>query len=634
MGTKEKDPRLNPEQPTTPAIINEGITAALAVRDATRNGDDSHTSGMGARRPVQDAIEFATKLMDKKINTWAERQGDNKRKSDDTARNNQNQQPNKRQNTGRAYAAGNDDRRPYGGPRPLGKPDNNVVRGGISSIIMSNSDGESWVNHYYLGCHVKPYLNHPFNIDLMPVELGINSQQKLCEVNQSWPYLREAKISSHSDAPLHKKGLALVLMQREKVVFGLRFGGNICTKTSARSFTDHKSLQLSLIRRKLIMMASSLALSLTIGLDLPKQILRAQTEARKPENIKKEDVGGMLVENSKDPEKLRTESWNHVWMENLFALMAGVYILVTMLWQLRLLILHERNSETIGFVSATRDTSMGSAGQHHDGFFHEFPSHHKRSLQKALGTSLDMILTYICKPPGQSERTIQTLEDMLRACVIDFGNGWVKHFPLVEFSYNNSYHASIKAAPFEALYGRKCRSPMCWAEVGQVQLTGPELVQETTERIIQIKQRIQTARDRQKSYADLKRKPMEFQVRDKVMLKVSPWKGVVRFGKRGKLNPRYVGPFKVLKKVGAIAYKLELPQELSRVHNTFHVSNLKKCYSDDPLVVPLEGLQVDDKLHFVEEPVEIMDREVKQLRQSRVLIVSRGRDSMNSKTGS
>ncbi|GJS25242.1 putative reverse transcriptase domain-containing protein [Tanacetum coccineum] len=250
-----------------------------------------------------------------------------------------------------------------------------------------------------------------------------------------------------------------------------------------------------------------------------------------------------------------------------------------------------------------------------------FASNFWRSLQKALGTSLDMSTAYHPQTDGQSERTIQTLEDMLRACVIDFGNGWVKHLPLVEFSYNNSYHASIKAAPFEALYGRKCRSPVCWAEVGQVQLTGPELVQETTERIIQIKQRIQTARDRQKSYADLKRKPMEFQVGDKVMLKVSPWKGVVRFGKRGKLNPRYVGPFKVLKKVGAVAYKLELPQELSRVHNTFHVSNLKKCYSDDPLVVPLEGLQVDDKLHFVEEPIEIMDRKVKQLRRSRVPIV-------------
>ncbi|GKF50326.1 putative reverse transcriptase domain-containing protein, partial [Tanacetum coccineum] len=162
-----------------------------------------------------------------------------------------------------------------------------------------------------------------------------------------------------------------------------------------------------------------------------------------------------------------------------------------------------------------------------------------------------MSTAYHPQTDRQSKRTIQTLEDMLRACVIDFGKGWVNHLPLVEFSYNNSYHASIKVASFEALYGRKCRSPVCWAEA---------------------------ARDWQKSYADLKRKPMEFQVRDRVMLKVLPWKGVVSFSKRGKLNPRYVGPFKLLENVGSIAYKLELPQELSRVHNTFHVSNLKKCY--------------------------------------------------------
>ncbi|GKB40717.1 putative reverse transcriptase domain-containing protein [Tanacetum coccineum] len=204
-----------------------------------------------------------------------------------------------------------------------------------------------------------------------------------------------------------------------------------------------------------------------------------------------------------------------------------------------------------------------------------FASNFWKSLQKALGTSLDMSTAYHPETDGQSERTIQTLEDMLRA-----------------------------------LYGRKCRSPVCWAEVGQVQLTGPDLVRETTEKIIQIKQRMQTARDRQKSYADKKRKPMDFQVGDKVMLKVSPWKGVVRFGKRGKLNPRYVGPFKVLEKVRAVAYKLELPQELSRVHNTFHVSNLKRCYSDDPLTVPLDGLHIDEKIQFVEEPVKIMDREV------------------------
>ncbi|GKA43831.1 putative reverse transcriptase domain-containing protein [Tanacetum coccineum] len=252
------------------------------------------------------------------------------------------------------------------------------------------------------------------------------------------------------------------------------------------------------------------------------------------------------------------------------------------------------------------------------------------TIWNALGTNLDMSTAYHPQMDGQSERTIQTLEDMLRACAIDFGKGWVNHLPLVEFSYNNSYHASIKAAPFEALYGRKCRSPVCWTEVGEAQLLGPELIQETTDKIVQIKQKMQAARDRQKSYADLKRKPMEFQVGDKVMLKVSPWKGVVRFGKRGKLNPRYVGPFKVLEKVGEVAYKLELPEELSRVHNTFHVSNLKKCYADEPLAVLLDGLHFDDKLQFVEEPVEIVDREVKRLKQSRIPLV---KVRWNSKRG-
>ncbi|GKC64432.1 putative reverse transcriptase domain-containing protein [Tanacetum coccineum] len=146
--------------------------------------------------------------------------------------------------------------------------------------------------------------------------------------------------------------------------------------------------------------------------------------------------------------------------------------------------------------------------------------------------------------------------DMLRACVLDFRKGWDRHLSLVEFSYNNSYHTSIKTAPFEALYGRKCRSPICWAEVGDSQLTGPEIIHETTEKIVQIKSCIQAARDCQKSYADIRWKPLEFQVGDKVMLKVSSWKGVIYFGKRGKLNPRYIGPFKIIAKVGTVAYRL------------------------------------------------------------------------------
>ncbi|GJW44262.1 putative reverse transcriptase domain-containing protein [Tanacetum coccineum] len=201
---------------------------------------------------------------------------------------------------------------------------------------------------------------------------------------------------------------------------------------------------------------------------------------------------------------------------------------------------------------------------------------------------------------------------------------------LVSAGTATSYHTSIKAAPFDVLYGCKCRSPIFWAEVGDTQLTGPEIIHETTEKIVQIKKRIQAARDHQKSYADVRHKPLEFQEGDKVMLKVSPWKWVIRFGKRGKLNPRYIGPFKVLAKVETVAYRLELPQQLRRVHRTFHVSNLKKCLSDEPLAISLDEIHIDDKLHFVEEPVEIMDHEVKRLKKSRIPII---KVRWNSKRG-
>nr|GEU83170.1 hypothetical protein [Tanacetum cinerariifolium] len=250
-----------------------------------------------------------------------------------------------------------------------------------------------------------------------------------------------------------------------------------------------------------------------------------------------------------------------------------------------------------------------------------FTSRFWETLQKALGTQLNLSTAYHPDTDGQSERTIQTLKDMLRACVIDFGNSWDQHLPLIEFSYNNSYYASINAAPFEALYGQKCISPVCWSEVGDRQLTGPELIRETTKKIVQIKNQLLTARSRQKSYADVRRKPMEFEVGDMVMLKVSPWKGVIHFGKRGKLSPRYIGTFEIIKRIGPVAYKLELPEKLRGIHNTFHVSNLKKCLADEKLIIPLEEIQLDDKLHFIEESIEIIDREVKQLKQSRIPIV-------------
>ncbi|GJZ65991.1 putative reverse transcriptase domain-containing protein [Tanacetum coccineum] len=227
-----------------------------------------------------------------------------------------------------------------------------------------------------------------------------------------------------------------------------------------------------------------------------------------------------------------------------------------------------------------------------------FTSRLWQTFQKALGTRLDMRTAYHPQTDGQSEHTIQTLEDMLRA-----------------------YHTSIQCAPFEALYGRKCRSPVLWAEIGEGSLIGPELVQETTDKVVAIKERLQAVRDRQKSYADNRRKPLEFEVGDRVMLKVSPWKGVVRFGKKGKLAPRYVGPFEILKRIGHVAYRLRLPEELSGVHDTFHVSNLKKCLADASLHVPLNEIKVDKTLRFIEEPVEILGREIKNLKRSKIPLV-------------
>ncbi|GJV01368.1 putative reverse transcriptase domain-containing protein [Tanacetum coccineum] len=292
------------------------------------------------------------------------------------------------------------------------------------------------------------------------------------------------------------------------------------------------------------------SLVMTIHPKLPSQILKAQTKALKEENI-----------------RLKTyEEWTkhlkYVLMELVvLKTEAGYHYLKTLFDGYM-----RHNREYVGkclTCSRVKAECQKPSG-----------------LLNALGTQLDMSTAYHPETDGQSERTIQTLKDMLRSCVIYFGKGWEKHLPLVEFSYNNSYHASIKAAPFKARYGQKCRSP-----------------------IVQIRQRLQAARDRQRSYDNVRRKPLEFQVGDRVMLKVSPHK---------------------------VAYKLELLEELSNVHNTFYVSNLKKCLSDESLAIPMKELRLDDKLNFVEEPVEIMDREVKKLRQSRIPII---KVRWNSKRG-
>ncbi|GJZ41909.1 putative reverse transcriptase domain-containing protein [Tanacetum coccineum] len=231
-----------------------------------------------------------------------------------------------------------------------------------------------------------------------------------------------------------------------------------------------------------------------------------------------------------------------------------------------------------------------------------FTSRCWQTVQNALGTRLDISTTYHPQTDGQSECTIQPLEDMLRACVIDFG----------------------------ALYGRKCRSPILWMEIGESSLIGPELVQETIDKVVLIKEKLKAERDRQKSYADNRRKPLEFKVEDQVLLKVSPWKGVIYFRKKGKLAPRYVELFEILERIGSIAYQLRLPQELSSMHDTFHVSNLNNCLADASLHVSLDEIKVDKALCFVEEPVEIMDQEVRSLKHSKISLV---KVRWNSKRG-
>nr|GEU54191.1 DNA/RNA polymerases superfamily protein [Tanacetum cinerariifolium] len=297
------------------------------------------------------------------------------------------------------------------------------------------------------------------------------------------------------------------------------------------------------------------ALVMTIGLNLPVKILNAQTEARRKEKFGTKDLCGMI-------KKLEP------WADETLCLNGRSWIPCRD--NLRDLIMHESHKSKYsihpGLDKMYQDLKKPYWWPNMKAKIATYiskcltcakvkaecqkPSGLLQSLNKALGTQLDMSTAYHPQTDGQSKRTVQTFEDMLRACVIDFGKGWDRHLPLVEFSYNNIYHTSIKVAPFEALYGRKCRSPICWAEIEDAQLTGPEIIHETTEKIIQIKK-----------------------------------------------------------------------QQLNRVHNTFHVSNLKKCLVDKPLAIPLEEIQIIDKLNFIEEPVEIMDQEVKRLKQSRIPIV-------------
>ena len=250
-----------------------------------------------------------------------------------------------------------------------------------------------------------------------------------------------------------------------------------------------------------------------------------------------------------------------------------------------------------------------------------FTSRFWGKLQEALGTRLNFSTAFHPQTDGQSERVIQILEDMLRSCVIDLEGSWDRHIALVEFVYNNSFQSSIGMAPYEALYGRKCRTPLCWTELSEKKVIGPDLIRETEEKVKMIRERLKVATDRQKSYADMKRKDIRYEIGEKVFLKVSPWKKVMRFGRKGKLSPRFIGPYEVIEKVGPVAYRLALPPDLEKFHNVFHVSMLRRYRSDPSHVVSSETIKLRPDLTYEEEPVEILAREVKELRNKKISLV-------------
>ena len=250
-----------------------------------------------------------------------------------------------------------------------------------------------------------------------------------------------------------------------------------------------------------------------------------------------------------------------------------------------------------------------------------FTSRFWQKLHDALGTQLNFSTAFHPQTDGQSERTIQILEDMLRACVLDFHTVWDRSLPLAEFAYNNSFQTSIGMAPYEALYGRRCRTPLCWDEVGERKLDSPELVDQAVEQVQLIRQRMRAAQDRQKSYADSRRRDLQFEVDDMVFLKVAPWRGVIRFRQRGKLAPRYIGPYRILERVGPGAYRLELPVELERIHNVFHVSMLRKYMPDPSHVMEAPPVELSENLTFTTQPVAIVGRSARQLRHRQIPLV-------------
>src|SRR3954471_9906071 len=236
------------------------------------------------------------------------------------------------------------------------------------------------------------------------------------------------------------------------------------------------------------------------------------------------------------------------------------------------------------------------------------------SCQEAMGTHLKFNTAYDSQSQGQVERVNQVLEDMLRSCVISFGNKWEESLPFAEFLYNNSYQASLKMAPFEVLYGRKCRTLLNWSETGERTLIGPDIIQHAEDQVRVIREHLKAAQSRQKSNYDRKHKEMVYQPGEYAYLRVTPMRGTHRFGIKGKLAPRYIGPFRILSRSGPVAYRLELPPNHSQVHDVFHVSQLRRCFKDPIREVEHDMIELQQDLTYQEQPSRILDQSERKTR--------------------